>query len=900
MPPQNRFTSLNQRRRYYADLKFNTQSKEFKTKPHTREQSFNEIKTLKTISEVTENVYRRDSESELTKIPYFTNNVESVNVFKENKNTTGNDDDITLNVILEKMIISILHFNGYECEHLDLDTILLHIQYPIEREHEPNQSFICFDSTIIESEQYTTVKISDVILYAMIKDRGVNFISVTNNSDIFIMGSDILKENYVFSRNEFDSYFITLAKTIFATTLIGRNLDQLGLMDYPSYQFSVGTYSLNMERSSKFKRALVSHTLVHVLPFWEYLFNSSFLIELATTNVSFNYQRDTLFLHYERDIDINCFHQVSSRTENIMTIPLNVSISNLDSDIPPMSVYDNNVKIRNKLSHKLNGVKNFHKVKDKMFPKDKQGAKTKLQQCLLNLEIQKYDSVLDIGSAPGTWIDHLMTIPTFSTVHGITTEPTSVHLKMYDDIIQRIKSDDRATLHYGQAVEYLKTSQSYSLIVSDMATKRVDYINQSIDHDSLFVPLINSIMDKLVEGGAFIMKMYDLTHTMSDMLEKIKNNFSHIKLIKPTSSCPTNPEMYIIATDYHRQLIASDVMCTSYANDILLSQICNLNGLLTQGFGLQVEHSLHYINNRLRLSNIEYVPYHLLLCLSQMKFSEYLYPTHLTGTMFDEVTVLGDRFLRINWDIPKFPYINVRYVTQTSIGYESNGVGLQELLIMHHGMILEDGMMKTFFIVDKDASCLFSDDHVVTCITSAYSQRLPENQFTISDLMTTQKYLNLFAGVTTFPRLEYLIKQVSLSRFVDLQQYYNTISSTTILNQFFRECETMRLFYTKSKLYSSIRLSKTKKPKITLNLSNHNDRKTFVEKYRSNRDMGKNLRQTFFDLLNEYSFQIWNGELLTSTICTTKRSYREYKTGQICISQPACNQFRRQHHFHSI
>ncbi|UOI84726.1 hypothetical protein [Ceratitis capitata reo-like virus 1] len=891
-----KFSSLQERKRYFADVKFGKLPNQDKKPQPQRNMTHSEYQMLQALSETVEQGYLEQQGTEITKIPYFTNNVEGVNIFKENKKPSGNDLGFHLRFILEKIIFKVFESNDVNPEQVDLNKILLHLQYPMEKDVIQQCSNMVFDSLIVQNDGFTTVRISDVILYAMVKDCSYHMMALSGTRDVYLLGSDIQFENYYLSRPEFDNYFITLTKTVYATTLIGRNVDQLGLMDYPSYQFSLGTYSFGTSHSNKFLRTLISNTLVHVIPFWNSVFNSSFLVELATTDVKFNYQHDTIFAYYEHDIEIKCFNHVSNRTENIMAIPLTVSLANDDDSMKPFDVYTANINVRNKISTKLDGLKNFNKIKDKMYPKDRSGAKTKLESCLTHLDVQRYKSVLDIGSAPGTWINHLLNYQHLNKITGVTRKQYAYDLNMYPEVIQNIEQDPRAEIIYADAVQHILNLQNYDLIVSDLATKHTNYITQSLDHDELFTALLVNICKKLNVGGAFIMKMYDLTPKMCELMSFLFPYFEQFKVIKAHGSCPTNPETYVLGINYTTTKNSNRVNIVNQFNTIIHSQIAHLNRLLTQGFGIQSNYELFYINNRLRISNIEYIPYHLTLCLTYLKFSESLYPTNITGTMYDETTLLGDKYLRIKWDMPAFPQSDVMYINETNIGYESENVGLQNLFIMHSGYVIQDGFRKDFFLLEKESSCMFSTKYATTCVASTFINELPFYQLTMKDLINDEKYVQFFPGINDFNRLHYYLRQLSLAQLLSLQQFYNVNSANTILNQFFRESETMRLFYSKGESYTNIRRSKDRRVHKKIDLSNQNDRKEFVEIYKRNCRMGKTVRQAFFNLLNEYTIQIWKSELLATSICTTKGSYSEYKTGQICISQPACVQLRRQEH----
>jgi len=889
------FSNLNERKRYFANQKFGTDVTIKARIEMDRSMSATEYNMLKSVAETVETNYKHDKDNEvITKIPYFTNNVTGINIFKENKYPTGNDMPITLSKILKMMIKEILKVKEEITYDIDYNRTLLHIKYPIEYDTMDDSKFLVFNSSVSYNDDFYTIAITDPVLYAMVKDCSKYFMSLTGTDDLYIMGSDIQFETYTLGSIEFDTYFITLTKALFATTLIGRNVDQLGLMDFPGYQFSLGTYSLNHAYKDSFVRIMGSHSLIHVLPFWGLVFQASFLVELVTLELAFSYQHDTFFAYYERDLSTNCFKQVSDRTENIMSIPMDVRISKNVTDLTKHAIYNSNIRIRNMLSTHFDQVKNYNKIKDRMFPKNRAGAKTKLLSLLDNVDLTTVQNVLDVGSAPGTWMEALLDIDHFSRVDGVTRNHKK-DLKMYTNIMDRINQSEKSTLYYDDCIKFLTSKgNSYDLIVSDVATGHSNYLTQSLDHDQLYLELFPAMISRLNDGGIIIMKMYDMTDKMYTMLGKMSKRFRTFEIIKPNGSCPTNPEIYIKAQFYNIENDHTHTIFEDQLNLILISQITNINKLLNEGFGFPTKYNLSHINNRLEIANIEYLPYHLALCLNNLKFSEYLYPVNLTGRIFDETTLLGDKYLRIKWDVPRMPDVNTRYVTETSVGYESKGIGLQSMFILHHGFIFEDNIKKRFFIVEKGASAMFSDIYQETCITSDYSSRLPIVQYTMNDLVTTQRYRQLFPGIMDYNRLEFYIRQVSLEQYLKLQQYYHLESSNIILNQFFRESEAMRLFYTKGKGYSTISKSKNRKHVTTLDLSKIDDRQAFVNSYKKYHTMGSTLRQTFQNMFNEYSIQIWEDELLETTICTTKRSYIEHKTGQICVSQPACIQSRRQ------
>lgn len=890
--PKN-FQSLKDMRTYYKELKFG--KKVQCEKPVIRNlepQTLSKDDTLINVTESVEMAYKANASNNLTSIPYFTNNVNPVNIYKENKSICNPNKNFAVNEVLIALISAVLDStpSALLTKH-EINKILLTIPYPMTKNEETNVTEMQFTSSFNRTIDYTTVTINDPCLYALVRDYAVNYILSPVTGDLFLIGSDICKENTIIERADFDTYFITMAKAVFATTLIGRNIDLLGLVDFPSYQFSLGTYTIDNKINKTFIKTVSSCSLIHVLPLWNVLFSASFVVELTDNDVKFSYQHDTMFAYFERDIETNAFHQVSDRTEEIMSVPMRVSLSKKDEMISDYDVYTANIRVRNRLSSALDNAPNYNKIKDAMYPKNRDGAKTKLNSILGFMDLQNIVSVLDIGSAPGTWIELLMQM--FPTVHGVT-RCEAQDLRMYDSILAQIKVHPTAHLFYDDALNHLKNNTlKYDLIASDLATRFTNYITQSYDHDELFSNLLTTMLRSLNDNGSIIFKLYDLTPRMLQTIDTISSHFINFSVIKPYGSCPTNPETYIIAQGYNKDLCIKHQHVIPCFNHILYSQIANLNHLIVDGFKYSVKYNLSYPINRLTFSDVERIPFHLNPCLRFLKFSEYLYPTHLTGTLYDEVTLLGDRYLRFKWDLPKVPYQNVRYVSETSIGYENRGIALQKVFVVHKGFIIENGTYNEFFIVEEDAAFIFSDNYTQTCISQYHSSRLPQNQFTMNQLLMHEDFLYMFPNIRTFNELSYHIRQLSLTILIEYQSMFNINSSKIVMDQFFREAETMHLSYTKSALSSIISRYVKRTTAKTLDLSKISERHIFCEEYKANLRLGKTPKQSFLLLLDKYTLQIGEKTLLSTSLCTTQSQYIERSTKQICVSQPACIQFRR-------
>lgn len=837
------------------------------------------------------------TKNEAVAIPYFSNEISQTEVIKEPKHATRNNHPFSLSSIVQGMMAAVMNKSVQEFnESTNMITLLLELPYPITTQTSDKTTMMNFTSSIIQGA-YTKVSITDPILYAMVLDYSKYVIRNSQNT-LYLMGSDIMREFAEIDRASFDTYFVTLLKSFFATTLLGRNTDEIKLLSFPSYKFSIGTYhSDHVKHNDKIVMVQTSHTLLHVLPLWSNVFYDSYLIQLTSLTFDFSYRQGTLFRHYENVISTTNLPQLSNRLQHSVLVPMRVSLSEKADDVSPYDVYCANLRVRNNVASNLDNVSNFNQVKDRMYPKGRDGAKTKLLDLLTYVDLSKSNTVLELGAAPGTWTQALISMDKFKSIDAVTSIGGK-SLTIYPNIVKLINESENAVLHQCDAIKFLNNGQQkYDLILSDVATKSNLYVTQSTTHDALYSGLIHGILSRLAPNATMIFKMYDLTEHMHDLLSGLSSSFVSFKVVKPKGSCPTNPEVYIIAQGYSENINAIHDELVPMFNILLTQQIAHLNRLVTTGFNIHISYNLAYNANRLRFNDITQLPYTLVPCLQSLKFSEYLYPPNFTGCIYDETTLLGDKYLRFKWDVPIQPYSNQIYMLETTVGYESKGVALQNVFTIHTGFIIEQDIRKDFFIVEKEASCLFSSIYDQTCITTEHSYNLPDNQFTLPELLKTDLFCTRFPNVFDFHSLLCYIQQLSLRSYLDLQTEWSVNSSKLTINQFFRDSQALHLHYTKINLYTSVTNYGQTRQNKKLNLTKTEDRRTFDQKFKIY-NTKHTTRESFRLLLNEYSILYREDELLKTSICTTERAYIEHNSRQICVSQPACVQFRRAFYIH--
>lgn len=827
-----------------------------------------------------------------TPIPYFTNEVDNVYLFKETKCPKYYRETFSLSSILKSMIARMADMSESDFnQQVGYDHVLLHLKYPMVKDVGGKIPVMIWHSEIIDRETYKEFVITDVMLYNLVKRYSSTSVSVQGSDSLYIMGDDILMEANVFDVSILDEMFQTLTKTIFITTLLAKNTDIIDLTAFPTFHFGFGTYKEHQTKANKkFYVVPINNSQLHIVPLWDSVINISYTLELRGANLNFSYKKDT-FLSIFPETYVNELPLTTDRTHKYDKISADVTLFDYDASVTREEVYTANIQIRNKIASTLNNMKKYNYIKDKMFPKDKLGAKTKLRWLLNTLKIHDSGSVLDIGCAPGTWMDELMT-RNFKIIDGITRQDAN-DLMMYPTIANRINSDSRCSVTYGDVCSMNPSNFSkYDLIVSDAATGKASYINQAYEHDTLFTSILRFV-PRLCKNGTFIMKTYDLTPLLLQKIKSFVNLFAHIYFLKPDGSCPVNSEMYLVMQGYQSGGCEIKEIVKS-AQSILYNQIQFLDRLITNGFKQTIDYTLSYFSSRINIKHSKNISKAAKIMLASLNFSDSMFPNHLTGRLDSEESITHDVFLRFTWDAPKYGYDDQPYITETHVPIEVKGTYLDQLLVFHIGRVYQNGRLKPFLLVERDLSPLFGDYYGDMYITDEHIHDLPLPQISFSSLLASSEFKTMFPNCVDFSGFCQAFKFLYLSNVVEFLAAGVKSNLCSALRQFFREAETMRLFYTQVGTQTRISNQKRYDANSILNLSKTSDRRKFATLYYEESVLSSNLRQIFNKVLNKYSIQVPHNEFTSTRITHVNKLHKERNTGQICISQPACIQFRRQ------
>ena len=148
-------------------------------------------------------------------------------------------------------------------------------------------------------------------------------------------------------------------------------------------------------------------------------------------------------------------------------------------------------------------------------------------------------SILDIGSAPGSWTQYLSEKSKGSKI-------MSIDLKEVDKIqdVYHVVGDFLDNKNQKKITDYFP--KKIDLVVSDMAVNTTGNKNlDSIQTGELSLTAMHYAVDMLRPKGIFLSKIF-MGSTFNEIVENAKKNFKESKIFKPPSSRKDSKESFII------------------------------------------------------------------------------------------------------------------------------------------------------------------------------------------------------------------------------------------------------------------------------------------------------------------------------------------------------------------
>ncbi|MBI2673416.1 RlmE family RNA methyltransferase [Candidatus Woesearchaeota archaeon] len=157
--------------------------------------------------------------------------------------------------------------------------------------------------------------------------------------------------------------------------------------------------------------------------------------------------------------------------------------------------------------------------------------------------LRKKDKVLDLGCAPGSWLEEAKNLVDNGLIVGVDME--RIKPLIGTTFIQG-NINDEETLE-----EIEDASESFDVILSDLAPKTTG-VKEIDQFQAMNLNLrVLEVCDKFLKKGSgrLLMKVFHGTE-FQNLLKAIKKKFGHIKAIKPRASRKESKEVYIVAKDF--------------------------------------------------------------------------------------------------------------------------------------------------------------------------------------------------------------------------------------------------------------------------------------------------------------------------------------------------------------
>ena len=148
-------------------------------------------------------------------------------------------------------------------------------------------------------------------------------------------------------------------------------------------------------------------------------------------------------------------------------------------------------------------------------------------------------SILDVGSAPGSWTQYLSEKSKGSKIMSIDLKEVEKIKDVYHVVGDFLDSENQRII-----TDYFP--KKIDLVVSDMAVNTTGNKNlDSIQTGELSLTAMHFATEMLRPKGIFLSKIF-MGSTFNEIVENAKKNFKESKIFKPPSSRKDSKESFII------------------------------------------------------------------------------------------------------------------------------------------------------------------------------------------------------------------------------------------------------------------------------------------------------------------------------------------------------------------
>lgn len=181
----------------------------------------------------------------------------------------------------------------------------------------------------------------------------------------------------------------------------------------------------------------------------------------------------------------------------------------------------------------------------------REGFRARSAYKLLDLQkkfqlIKAGDRVLDLGAAPGGWIQ------VASPIVGQNGLVVAVDIEPIESSRLRFKQIFRKNIEDEDFIEFLSKQgyRTFDVVLSDVApnTTGVKERDQALSHE-LSLRVLDLVTQLLGKKGNMVMKIFEGPDT-PELIKEAEKHFSSVKLVKPEASTKGSKELYVVAKNH--------------------------------------------------------------------------------------------------------------------------------------------------------------------------------------------------------------------------------------------------------------------------------------------------------------------------------------------------------------
>ena len=160
--------------------------------------------------------------------------------------------------------------------------------------------------------------------------------------------------------------------------------------------------------------------------------------------------------------------------------------------------------------------------------------------------LKKRDRVLDLGSAPGSWLQYTARrVGPQGIVVGMDITPVVIELPPHVSFVQ-------ADIFHYQAAE--KFSDLFDVILSDMAPRMTGIASLDTQRSYNLCEQVLHLATLVLRPGGFLLVKMLQGGLLTQLRQQFQNRFQFVKICKPRSSRQESIEIFLLGKGFRRPI----------------------------------------------------------------------------------------------------------------------------------------------------------------------------------------------------------------------------------------------------------------------------------------------------------------------------------------------------------